>query len=130
VALLEWVWPCWSGCGLVGVGMVLLVCFPVLATGITHPNPLVSLIALFILKQTHMTSFLRNLKEGNERTSITPGFFLTPLLFTRINGAMNHGCIFSEVPSPSSRGGRGQRCQVETWNSGTSYTEVARTRQE
>jgi len=21
VALLEWVWPCWSGCGLVGVGV-------------------------------------------------------------------------------------------------------------
>ena len=25
VALLGWVWPCWSGCGLVGVGMVLLL---------------------------------------------------------------------------------------------------------
>jgi hypothetical protein len=24
VALLEWVWPCWSGCGLVGVGVALL----------------------------------------------------------------------------------------------------------
>jgi len=24
MALLEWVWPCWSGCGLVGVGMALL----------------------------------------------------------------------------------------------------------
>jgi hypothetical protein len=23
VALLEWVWPCWSGCGLVGVGVAL-----------------------------------------------------------------------------------------------------------
>ena len=21
VALLEWVWPCWGGCGLVGVGV-------------------------------------------------------------------------------------------------------------
>jgi hypothetical protein len=24
VALLEWVWPCWSRCGLVGVGLALL----------------------------------------------------------------------------------------------------------
>jgi len=24
VALLEWVWPCWSKCGLAGVGVVLL----------------------------------------------------------------------------------------------------------
>ena len=24
VALLEWVWPCWNGCGLVGVGVALL----------------------------------------------------------------------------------------------------------
>jgi hypothetical protein len=24
VALLEWVWPCWSRCGLVGVGVTLL----------------------------------------------------------------------------------------------------------
>jgi len=24
VALLEWVWSCWSGCGLVGVGVALL----------------------------------------------------------------------------------------------------------
>ena len=23
VALLEWVWPCWSGCGHVGVGVAL-----------------------------------------------------------------------------------------------------------
>ena len=24
VALLEWVWPCWKGCGLVGVGVAML----------------------------------------------------------------------------------------------------------
>jgi hypothetical protein len=25
VVLLEWVWSCWSGCGLVGVGVVMFV---------------------------------------------------------------------------------------------------------
>jgi len=25
VAMLEWVWPCWSGCGLVGVDVLLWV---------------------------------------------------------------------------------------------------------
>lgn len=74
---------------------------------------------------------MQELEAENKYSPWASPTYFSPLLSPSLGweAVMDHGHVYSEFLSPSSRSWK-QHCNTESWNSGTLYRAVARTCQD